>query len=123
MKFALLDPGGRPYVVAVSCFGVAGQLLERFDRAQWSDLLTRINSDLAVAQTCTATACRDTAKRLLQMAAEAKISESVNITGLAGLVSVRGKEYAEARVALITWVCRAGSWRFDLIFPYSSLLS
>ena len=61
--------------------------------AQWSDLLIRINSDLALAQTCTATACPDTAKRLLQMAAEAKISQSpVGITNRLVNMSVTYKQ-------------------------------
>ena len=44
--------------------------------AQWSDLSARINSDLAIVQTCKTTVCPDSAKRLLQMATEAKISQS-----------------------------------------------
>ena len=44
--------------------------------AQWSDLSARINSDLAIVQTCKTAVCPDSAKRLLQMAAEAKISQS-----------------------------------------------
>jgi predicted transglutaminase-like cysteine proteinase len=61
--------------------------------AQWSDLLIRINSDLAIAQTCTATACPDTAKRLLQMAVEAKISQSpVGITNRLVNMSVTYKQ-------------------------------